>query len=458
MANTLRQYLRYTSWPIIAAMLGLMIWGVCAIHVSEEAGALSSPQGSPGSQHWKMQMIYWGPALGVFLLMSVLPYQKVGRAAYVLFAVTLVVLVALVAIPRMLGEKHALVMTVLPGIRGAHRWIKMGPIQIQPSEIAKLTYIILLAWYLRYGDHYRKIGGLVVPFVLTVIPMALILKEPDLGTSLLLLPTLYVMLFMAGAKLRHLLGIVAIATALIFLPVPVKSPADSKDPEDKTRRALSYGSYDSGGKDYVLCAAPLAIMKSHQLKRIDGWLRQEESGIVRGIGYQLHQSKMIMGSGRWTGRSDWNNTATYFQMLPDDHTDFIFSVIGGQWGLLGCLGVFFLYGLIFLFGVEIAIVTYDPFGRLLAVGVLALLASQILINVGMTVGLGPITGMTLPLISYGGSSLVVNCAALGLLVNVGYHRPILLSRRPFEHGEKRSRPPAPYGPIAANGRPDFRRM
>jgi len=458
MTNTLRQYLRYTSWPIITAMLGLMIWGVCAIHISEEAGAMGSAQGSYGMAHWEVQMIYWAPALTAFVLMSILPYQKVGRAAYVLFGITLVVLVAMVVIPRLLGERHALVINVLPGIRGAHRWIKIGPIQIQPSEISKLTYIILLAWYLRYGDHYRKIGGLVVPFVLTLVPMALILKEPDLGTSLLLLPTLYVMLFMAGAKLKHLLGIVAIATAMIFMPVPVKAPLDSNDPEVQTRRALSYWSFDSGDDDYVLCAAPLAIMKSHQLKRIDGWLRQEESGIARGIGYQLHQSKMIMGSGRWTGRSDWNNTAAYFQMLPDDHTDFIFSVIGGQWGLLGCLGVLFLYGLIFLFGVEIAIVTYDPFGRLLAVGVLALLASQILINIGMTVGLGPITGMTLPLISYGGSSLVVNCAALGLLVNVGYHRPMLLSRRPFEHGEKRSKPPAPYGPIAANGRPDFRRM
>ena len=458
MVNTLKQYLRYTSWPIIAAMLGLMIWGVCAIQVSEEAGALSSAQGHSGSAHWKMQMVYWCPALIIFVLMSIVPYQKVGRAAYVLFGITLVVLVAMVAIPRVLGNRHPLVAAVLPGIRGAHRWIKMGPIQLQPSEIAKLTYIILLAWYLRYGNHYRKIGGLVVPFVLTLIPMALILKEPDLGTSLLLLPTLYVMLFMAGAKLRHLLGIIAVATAMIFMPIPVRSPADSKDPEDRTRRALSYGFLNSVDKDYVFCAAPLAIMKSHQLKRIDGWLRQEESGIARGIGYQLHQSKMIMGSGCWTGRSDWNDTAAYFQMLPDDHTDFIFSVIGGQWGLLGCLGVLFLYGVIFLFGVEIAIVTYDPFGRLLAVGVLALLASQILINIGMTVGLGPITGMTLPLISYGGSSLVVNCAALGLLVNVGYHRPILLARRPFEHGEKRAKPPAPYGPMAANGRPDFRGM
>jgi rod shape determining protein RodA len=457
MLNALRQYLRYTSWPVIMAMVGLMIWGICAIQVSEEAGALSFARGS-GSAHWKTQLIYWVPALIVFVLMSIIPYRKIGRAAYVLFGITLVVLLALVAIPRILGEGHSLVAAILPGIRGAHRWIKVGPIQIQPSELAKLTYIILLAWYLRYGDHYRKISGLVVPFVLTLIPMVLILKEPDLGTSLLLLPTLYVMLFMAGAKLRHLLGIIAIASAVVFMPIPIKAPLDTQDPETKTRRALAYGSFASGGDDYILCAAPLVLMKSHQLKRIDGWLRQEESGIVRGIGYQLHQSKMIMGSGRWTGRSDWNTTSTYFQMLPDDHTDFIFSVIGGQWGLVGCLGVLFLYGIIFLFGVEIAIVTYDPFGRLLAVGVLALLASQILINIGMTVGLGPITGMTLPLISYGGSSLVVNCAALGLLVNVGYHRPILLSRRPFEHGQKRNRPPAPYGPVAADGRPDFRKM
>jgi len=111
-----------------------------------------------------------------------------------------------------------------------------------------------------------------------------------------------------------------------------------------------------------------------------------------------------------------------------------------------------MYGVIFLFGVEIAVITYDPFGRLLAVGVMALLFSQIVINVGMTMGLVPITGMTLPLVSYGGSSLVVNCAALGLLVNVGQRRPILLSQRPFEYGEKREKPPAPFGPLAGTGK------
>ncbi|MCJ7543041.1 MAG: FtsW/RodA/SpoVE family cell cycle protein, partial [Phycisphaerae bacterium] len=151
-------------------------------------------------------------------------------------------------------------------------------------------------------------------------------------------------------------------------------------------------------------------------------------------GYQLAQSKMVLGAGRWIGDRDWSDGEIFFQMLPEDHTDFIFSVIGGRWGFAGCVGVLFLYAVIFLFGAEISTITDDAFGRLLAVGVLALLFSQIVINTGMTLGLMPVTGMTLPLASYGGSSLVVNGAALGLLVNVGQRRPYLLAPKPFEYG------------------------
>ena len=124
------------------------------------------------------------------------------------------------------------------------------------------------------------------------------------------------------------------------------------------------------------------------------------------------------------------------------------AVVGGRWGQIECVAVLLCYGVIFIFGVEIGVRPYDPFGRLLAVGVMALLFSQLFINVGMTMGLMPITGMTLPFISYGGSSLVVNCLALGLLVNVGQRRPMLLSKRPFEYGEKKEKPPSPYGPFS----------
>ena len=452
MLATLRQYLRYTSWPIIAAMVGLMGFGIAAIHVSEGAQAV-------GGGFTMRQIVYACIAMGAFVAATVIPYRKLGQAAYVLFGLTMAALV-IVLLPKVFPSVfRGWTGSFLPERRGSYRWIQLGPVQVQPSEVAKITFIVLLAWYLRFGDRYRRLRGLIVPFVLTLVPMALILMEPDLGTSLLLLPTLYVMLFMAGARLRHLAGIVAVGTVLVLLPVPRKVHPSWKPAELATRRSLAYWSFHAAGAEYLVSAAPLTLrigskdlMPLHQLQRIDGWLRQGQPLIARGIGYQLHQSKMILGAGRWTGRGDWNTTSTYFRMLPDDHTDFIFSVIGGQWGLLGCLALLGMYGVIFLFGVEIAVITYDPFGRLLAVGVMALLFSQIVINVGMTMGLVPITGMTLPLVSYGGSSLVVNCAALGLLVNVGQRRPILLSRRPFEYGEKQKKPPAPYGPLAETGK------
>jgi len=424
--DLLRHYLRYTSWPIIVAMVGLIVMGVMSIDLSERAE--QAPQGLA-----VRQTVWAGVAVAAFMLATFVPYQKFGRLAYLLFLLTLGLLV--------------LVFFLKP-IRGSHRWISLGGFQLQPSELGKISFIIVLAWYLRFGDHYRRLRGLILPATITFVPMVLILKEPDLGTALLFLPTLYFMLFMAGARLKHLLSIVGIATAVLFVPVPRAVNQNWTRQEIEDRKAISYFSYAVGGREYVVSAAPLAIMENHQVKRIDGWLRQDEPSIIRGKGYQLHQSKMVLGAGRWTGRSDWDDTDAYFRVLPDDHTDFIFAVVGGQWGLAGCALVLLLYGVVFLFGAEIAAITYDPFGRLLAVGVLALLFTQIVVNVGMALGLMPITGMTLPLVSYGGSSLVINCFAIGLLVNVGQRRPVVLGRRPFEYDQRKEKPPAPYGPLS----------
>lgn len=423
---TLRTYFRYTSWPIILAMLALMVFGVLAIRVYER----SDPSISGFATK---QAVLGAIALFGFVTATILPYQRLGKYAYVLFGFTLVVLALLLALPRLYGSSEV-VRLIMPGIRGAHRWINLGFTKLQPSEVAKLTFIILLAWYLRHGNHYRRLKGLIVPFVLTFVPMILVLKEPDLGTSLLFLPTLYFMLFMAGAKLRHLLGIIAAATLLLLIPIPRRVSAEIRPAELADRKALAYGTFDRGEDKYIVSAAPLALMEAHQLRRIDGWLRQGDPEIARDKGYQQRVSKMILAIGRLAGRDNFNDANSFFRNLPDSHTDFIFSIIGGHWGLLGCTLVLLFYAVIFVFGIEIAVITYDPFGRLLAVGVLGLLLSQIVINVGMTMGLTPITGMTLPLVSYGGSSLVVNCTALGLLVNVGQRRPALLGPRPFEHG------------------------
>lgn len=424
MLNTLRQYLRYTSWPIIAAMVALIGVGLTAIRVAETVEPWLAG-------HVVRQSIYAAAGLVGFVLMTVIPYRRVGQASYFLFAGMLGVLVLVL---------------FLPARRGSHGWIELGMFSIQPSEFAKLAYIILLAWYLKTGDHYRRLSGLFMPFLLTFIPLGLILVEPDLGTCMLLLPTLYFMLLMAGAKLRHLLGIAALGTAVLFMPVPVPVTAATRDLSD--RQALAYGSVHVAGKEYLVLAAPLAAMEHHQIRRIEGWLRQGDPTIVNDAGFQLHKAKMVLGGGMWSGHGDWQDGEAVLPLLPDDHTDFIFSVVGGRWGFLGGLFVLGLYGVIVVFGIEIASITKDPFGRLLAVGLLGMLFSQVCINVGMALGLMPITGMTLPMVSYGGSSLVVNCMALGLLVNVGQRRPIDLGKRPFEFGQRKEKPPAPYGPLA----------
>jgi len=428
MFENVKRNLRYTSWPILAAMLVLMVFGVVAIRAVVQADPSVGDYAGAGRQ-----VAYACAGVVVFVAATLVPYSRFGRAAYAMFALTLALLV---------------LVFFLPAVRGSHRWIDLKFVQVQPSEIAKLTFIILLAWYLRFGDRYRRLRGLLVPFILTFVPMGLILKEPDLGTSLLFLPTLYFMLFMAGAKLRHLLGIVAVATALLLVPVPRKVTSRMGPPERRDRKALCYWSMGFGDAEYIVSAAALTVMEHHQIRRIEGWLRQGDPVVARDKGFHYRQSKMVLAAGGLAGRGGAHRINPYAWMLPDAHTDFIFSVIGGQWGFLGCAALLFLYGVILVFGVEIAVITYDPFGRLLAVGVLALLFSQAFINIGMTMGLMPITGMTLPLISYGGSSLLVNCAALGLLVNVGQRRPILLGKRPFEYGQKKPKPPAPYGPLA----------
>ncbi|MFP4354592.1 MAG: FtsW/RodA/SpoVE family cell cycle protein [Phycisphaerae bacterium] len=415
MLETLLHNARHTSWPIVIAMICLMLLGVQAIRVSEQA----DPMMRAGSFSAK-QITFAVFGLVSFVAVTFIPYKRLGQGAYAIFGLTLALLVLVL---------------FLPPIRGSHRWIDLKVIMLQPSEVAKLSYIILLAWYLRRGGHYRRLRGLIIPFVLTLIPLGLILKEPDLGTSLLFLPTLYFMLFMAGAKLKHLLSIVAIGTILVLLPVPVEiSPGWDRN-ELLDRESIAYARYG----DTLVVAAPLAKMEPHQLSRIVGWLRQDDPRVAMGKGYHLHQSKIVLGSGRLTGTGDWGDASVYFRMLPDDHTDFIFSVIGGRWGFLGCLLVLILYAVILLFGVEIALTTNDPFGRLLSIGVLALLFWQVVINVGMTMGLMPITGMTLPLVSYGGSSLVINCVAIAILIKVGQTRSVTLAPKPFEYGQKRDK-------------------
>jgi cell division protein FtsW (lipid II flippase) len=306
-------------------------------------------------------------ALGSFAA-AVVPYRSLRRGAYLWFAASVALLVGVFFFP----ERN-----------GARRWIPTPIMHFQPSEMAKLCFIVALARYLVLHEHVRRLRGLGVPFLLALVPLALILKEPDLGTALLFLPVLFAMLFAAGARPRHL----ALAIALAAATLPV----------------LWLG------------------MRPYQQARIMSLFSQRDGGVApRELGYHLHQSKQVLALGGVWGSEVAGVTIddpdAYH--LPERRTDFVLCMVGERWGLVGTLLTLTLYLALFARGVLLAATTREQFGRLMAVGIVALLAGQTILNAGMIVGLLPITGVTLPLVSYGGSSLLFTCVALGLLINI----------------------------------------
>ena len=369
---------------MILAIALLLFIGLGAIH------ATHPPHGED-----RKQLIWIALGLLAFTIANLFHYRRLGRLSYPLFILSLSLLVLV------LVGKYLQLNSIVPYVRGASRWINIIPgsslVRLQPSELAKLTYILALAWYLRHRKNYRTLTGLVAPFTLTLVPMVFILLQPDLGTVLLFLPILFAVLFVAGARIKHLLAVVALG--ILFMPI------------------FYYG-----------------LMENYQKERIEGLFRQntDDPEWFRGHGYQLYQSKICIGSGRLTGHGFQLSPYVLYKPTPDQHNDFIFAIIAHQWGFRGALLVLALYCLIILCGVEIAHSQTDPFGRLLAVGITALFAAQMFINVGMTMGLTPVTGMTLPFISYGGSSLLTNFLALGLLINVARHRPYQIAPKSFE--------------------------
>ena len=383
--SALTRVLPPLGWVILLTSLVLTGLGLLAVWAGGSAQGEDATLATRQLGHLLVGLI----GLGV---VQVVGYRRIGQYAYLLFGFVLVLLTLL-----LVAQKVNLA-PIIPERRSTYRWIVLGPINIQVSEYAKVVYILALAWYLRFRTNYRTLAGLLGPFILTLIPVALILKEPDLGTSLLLLPTLLVMLFVAGAKIRHL--------ALVVLLGAIAAPAFYFSP----------------------------FMNPYQRERINSLFQQDETNDRwrLGAGYQLHQSKVALGSGRLAGQGLSEGGFFRHNLLPEEHNDFIFAVLGHQWGFIGGLAILSLYMLIIAMGLTVASSTTDPFGRLLAVGVCALICAQTIINVGMTIGLMPVTGMTLPFVSMGGSGLITNYLAMGLLIDVARPRPADLAPRPFE--------------------------
>ena len=417
MYNFLKGHLKVVRLCLVAATLALIAIGIASIYsVGYPADPSPASQTGDLSIFWKKQAIFAVIGIATFIIVNSVNYRRFGAISYWIYAFVLVLLVLLL-LNKFVDIRIGNILT-MPLRRGTRRWIQLTiagqSISLQPSEICKLAYILALAWYLRYRSNYRNFTALVGPFALTLLPMVLILLEPDLGTVMLMMPVLFTMLFVAGAKIKHLLIVVLMAILV--------SPLLWFKMQDYQRTRISS----------VLLQSDWVRQKAEQhptLGRILVGTKFSEKLWKSDWGYQLIRSKYAVASGGAKGYGFRRGPFVKYNFLDARHNDFIFAIIAQQWGFWGCLALLGLYVVIIGCGLEIAVHNTDPFGRLLAVGIVAMFLVEVIVNVSMTIGLMPITGLTLPFVSYGGSSLLVSMAAVGLLNNVGRCRPYSLARK-----------------------------
>ena len=404
------------GWAIIFAVGVLLIIGIASICASKTVHVGGRDVNSSAFAI-KQALIALVAMAGSMVILRI-GYLRIARYSYLIFALCILLLIPLILAKLF----HTSFGGLVPHTRGACRWIRFPGIPLQPSELMKVGYILALAWYLRYRKNYRGFSGLASPFLISVVPMVMILKQPDLGTVLLFFPVLFGMLFVAGAKIKHL-GIIIFAGIVI-------APFMWNKLHDYQKARIAAVAMQSETLRKNIAADP-------EKYAFTGVSRQEAREWKASSGMQLVRSKAALGSGGIFGQGWGQGTYVEYNFLPDRHNDFVFAIVGHQWGLMGCLVVLTCFVVIVVAGVEIASVTTEPCGRLLAMGVVCLISAQVLINVGMTIGLMPITGMTLPFVSYGGSSLLTNFLAIALLVSVSQHRPFSLAKKPFEWSEGR---------------------
>lgn len=358
----LRKLTRGFYWELFWCAVIVALAGVCFV--------FSAAYGEAQNLAFR-QLVWFGIGLVALFVVVAIGYRSFLNVSYVLYGIAILLLLAV----DLLGATRL----------GAQRWISVGGFGIQPSELCKLAMILTLAHYLgsRVSNLYqfrRFVGA----FLLVSFPMLLIIKQPDLGTALIFMPILFVMLFMWGARFRYLLG--SMALGLISLPV------------------------------FWL------FLKEYQRRRLLVFLNPNIDPL--GSGYTAIQSKIAVGSGGLLGKGWLMGTQNRLNFLPEHHTDFIFCVIAEEWGFIGSLILIFLYGLLVWRSLAVIERTTDPPARLLASGIVAMIFFQILVNVGMTIGLMPVVGIPLPFVSYGGSSLVVMMIAMGFLISIYKERSI----------------------------------
>jgi len=353
------------DWGLL--FLVLLIAGIGVLNIASAAASYTLVETS-----YPVRQVYW-IFIGLFLVVLVcsIDYHLFEDLAYWMYGIVTLLLLA--------------VMVMGKSTMGATRWLHLGFISFQPSEFMKIVIIMV---YASYFNNVMAAGGMTVkdllyPFLLLGVPALMIMKQPDLGTAILVVLIAFSMILYVGIRIRTVALLLLSAIPAVFL----------------------------GWQFYL---------RDYQKSRILNFLSPERDPL--GSGYHIIQSKIAVGSGGLIGKGFLQGTQTQLRFLPEQHTDFAFSVFSEEWGFAGCFIMLLLYLFLILWGLNIARRCNDHFGSLMAVGVTAMLFWHIIINIGMVIGLFPVVGVPLPLFSYGGTSMITSMIGLGILLNIRMRR------------------------------------
>ncbi len=371
--------------PGILQRLDFLILGTTAVLMIIGAlfiGSASLSDLTPGESGLPSRQLQWiGLSVVVFLVVVLVPYIRLVRWSLVFYLGLLLIL----AYTMFFGEMK----------NNSRRWLPLvAGFGLQPSELAKPVLILVLAWILRYRHRPDSPRGLVIPLLMTGVPALLVAAQPDLATALLFFPIPLALSFVAGARMRSYFFVALVC--LVALPP----------------------TYFFGLRDY-------------QRDRIKEFVVPKDSDRMGGR-YQVEQSMIMIGSGGFWGKGLGQGPQNRLDYLPERQTDFIFSVIGEEWGFVGCASVLLLFLLLVVSCLGVALRVREPCGRLIAVGVATSIAIPVFVNTAMTLGAAPTTGVPLPFLSYGGSSLLTHIMGIGLVMNVNLRRVPVLARGDFE--------------------------
>ncbi len=361
--------LLYLNWPLVVLLI--TVAGIGFLMLYSVAGGSLTPWAEPQMKRFVLGMV-------VMFAVALVPIWFWRNVAGLAYGVSILLLLFV----EFFGATGM----------GAQRWIDLGFMRLQPSELTKITVVMMLAAYYDWLD-IKKVSRpiwVLIPILLILLPTFLVLKQPDLGTAILLITGGGILMFLAGVSWWYFAAVFAGIGGLVTAV------------------------FQSRGTDWQL-------LKDYQFRRIDTFLDPASDPL--GAGYHITQSKIALGSGGWGGRGFMQGTQSRLNFLPEKHTDFIFTTLAEEFGFMGAFSLLVLYALIIVFCIVSALSNKDRFGALLTLGIAATFFLFFAVNMSMVMGLAPVVGVPLPLVSYGGSAMLVLMLAFGLAQSAHVHRP-----------------------------------